>query len=151
MLTCWEKVYHWTDGPWVYSRNWLLILDPHEWWSRETGQAGGPRWDVVMHRDSVEIQNHLKTFREFGLDRDQALSQTVIRIPLRTAAQAARSKLFQLKVDTREIRQALQEFCQEMKEGGLLFLKHIRKVIVRVNSDVMIDAEILEDLQGGAK
>lgn len=38
-----------------------------------------------------------------------------------------------------------------MKEGGLLFLKHIRKVIVRVNSDVMIDAEILEDLQGGAK
>jgi len=104
-----------------------------------------------MHRDSVEIQNHLKTFGEFSLDRDQALSQTVIRIPLRTAAQAARSKLFQLKVDTREIRQALQEFCQEMKDGGLLFLKHIRKVIVRVNSDVMIDAEILEDLQGGAK
>lgn len=34
------KVYHWTDGPWVYSRCWLLFLDPHQRWSRDTQEPG---------------------------------------------------------------------------------------------------------------
>lgn len=139
-----NAVYHWTDGPWIYSRRWLLILDPHEWWSGEIGKPGGPRWDVVQNVDSIEIQNHLVTFRQFGLDPRQPLDQTIIRIPFRTAAQAAESKLFQREITIQEIRQALEEFGQEIKEGGLLFLKHIQKVTIRVDSNVLIKAEILE-------
>lgn len=141
-LTIVEQVYHWTDGPWVWSRNWLLILDPHEWWSQDTGQAGGPRWDVVQNRDYVEIQNHMKTFSKLGLDPCEPLNETVIHIPLRSEAQAAKSRIFSLRVDASAIRQALEEFGQELKEGGMLFLKHIRKVIIRIDDDVLLMAEI---------
>ena len=98
---------------------------------------------MVQNRDSVEIQNHLRAFRAFGLNHEEPLNQTVIRVPLRTAAQATRSKLFQLKIKTKEIEQALKEFGQEIKEGGLLFLKHVNRVIIRVDNDIIFDAKIL--------
>ena len=144
-------MYHWTDGPSIYSRNWLLILDPHEWWSRESQNPGGPRWDVVKYQGSIEIQNHLVTFNEFGLDRHSPLNQTIIRIPLRSSAQAAASKISQLEVELSDIRQALEEFSQEIEEGGLLFLKHIRKVIIRVGSDVVLNAAMLEGTKEDAQ
>ena len=103
-----------------------------------------PRWNVVENYDSVEIQNHLKTFNAFQLDHHIELDQTIIRIPLRTAAQAKQSKLFQTKVEISDIIQALKEFGQEIKEGGLLFLKHIRRITIRINSETLFDAEILE-------
>ena len=140
-----NAVYHWTDGPWVYSRNWLLLLDPHERWSLETGQPGGPTWDVVKEQACVEIQNHLKTFRAFQLDVSQEIDETVIRIPLRTKAQALTSKIVEREITTNEIKEALDQFGQEVREGGLLFLKHIQKVTVRINDDVVWDAKILQD------
>ena len=137
-------MYHWTDGPCIYSRKWLLLLDPHEWWSHATGQAGGPRWDVIQNSDSVEIQNHLKTFNQFRLDHSKPLEQTIIRIPLRTAEQAAESEIYDKPIQTHEIETALTEFAQEIQEGGLLFLKHIRSVVIRIDSAEIFKASILE-------
>ncbi len=140
-----NSVYHWTDGPWVYSRNWLLLLDPHERWSVESGQPGGPTWDVVKERDCKEIQNHLNTFRAFDLDVSREIDGTIIRIPLRTKAQALTSKIVEREITVEEIKDALDQFGREVREGGLLFLKHVEKVTVRNNADVVWEAKILQD------
>jgi len=139
-----NSVYHWTDGPWVYSRRWLLLLDPHEQWSVESGQPGGPTWDVVKERENKEIQNHLQTFRAFNLDISQEMDETIIRIPLRTKGQAITSKIVAREISIEEIKDALDQFGREVREGGLLFLKHIQKVTVRINDDVIWEAKILQ-------
>lgn len=92
----------------------------------------------------MEIQNHLKVFEQFGLGQEELLNQTIIRIPLRTPSQAAKSRLFQEVIEVSSIRKALEEFGQEVKEGGLLFLKHIRKVVIRIDGDVVLRVEKLD-------
>lgn len=146
-----NAVYHWTDGPWVYSRNWLLILDPHERWSVKFGQPGGPTWDVVKEGGYKEIQNHLKTFRAFHLDVSQEINETIIRIPLRTKAQAMTSKIVEREITIEEIKGALDQFGREVREGGLLFLKHIQKVTVRINADVVWEANLLLNCPSSVK
>lgn len=139
------QVYHWTDGPWIYSRNWLLMLDPHLWWSGGSENAGGPAWDVVENQDCPEMQNHLKTFGTFDFDTSQDMQQTIIRVPLRTAAQAARSKIVNREIAVEEIKVALEQFADEMQEGGLLFLKHIRTVILRIDDETIFKIKITEE------
>ena len=140
-----NSVYHWTDGPWVYSRKWLLLLDPHERWSVESGQPGGPTWDVVAGQECQEVQNHLKTFQALKLDVSREIDQTIIRIPLRTKAQALTSKIANREIVIKEIKDALDQFGREIRDGGLLFLRHIQMVTVRVNNDVIWEAKILEN------
>lgn len=140
-------MYHWTDGPWIYSRNWLLILDPHERWSasEEINKPRGPTWDVVGNRDSVEIQNHMKTLGAFDFDHRLDFNETIIRIPLRTEAQKETSKIAKHAISIDDIKVALKKFGQEIRAGGLLFLKHVRKVIIRVDDTVLATAQIIED------
>ena len=140
-------MYHWTDGPWIYSRNWLLILDPHERWSasEEINKPRGPTWDVVGNGDSVEIQNHMKALGAFDFDHRLDFNETIIRIPLRTEAQKETSKIAKHAISIGDIRVALEKFVQEIRAGGLLFLKHVRKVIVRVDDSVISTAQIIED------
>lgn len=140
-------MYHWTDGPWIYSRNWLLLLDPHERWSasEEINKPRGPTWDVVGNRDSVEIENHMKALGAFGFDHRLPFDQTIIRIPLRTEAQKETSKIAKHAISIGDIEVALKNFGQEIRAGGLLFLKHVRKVIIRVGDTVLSTAQIVED------
>lgn len=140
-------MYHWTDGPWIYSRNWLLILDPHERWSasEEINKPRGPTWDVVGNQNSVEIQNHMKALGAFDFDHRLVFNETIIRIPLRTEAQKETSKISKHAISITDIKVALEEFAREIRDGGLLFLKHIRKVIIRVDDSVVLTAQIIED------
>lgn len=102
-------------------------------------------WDVVEGRDNAEIQNHLNTVGAFDLDYTRSNDETIIRIPLRTQEQARTSKIFQQKISIQDIEDALEGFGKEIQEGGLLFLKHVRKIIIRLNHDVMLSAQILDD------
>ena len=141
------QVYHFTDGPWVYSRSLLLMLDPHRTWSRQFSPdaPGGPMWDVVEGRDYAEIKNHLNTFGAFDLDYTRSNDETIIRIPLRTQEQARTSKIFQEEITIQNIKDALEDFGQEIQEGGLLFLKHVRKILIRVNHDIVLLAQVLNN------
>ena len=123
------------------------MLDPHKTWSRKFSpdDPGGPIWDVVEGRDCAEIQNHLKTLGAFDLDYTRANDETVIRIPLRTQEQARTSKIFQQKISIQNIKDAFKDFGQEIQDGGLLFLKHIRKIVIRLNNEVVLSAQILDD------
>ena len=123
------------------------MLDPHKTWSRKFSpdDPGGPLWDVVEGRDCAEIQNHLKTLGAFDLDYTRSNNETIIRIPLRTEEQARTSKIFQRKISIQTIEDAFKDFGQEIQEGGLLFLKHIRKIVIRLNNEVVLSAQILDD------
>ena len=126
----------------MYSRNWLLLLDPHESWSASTGSPGGPTWDVVEQASSEEIKNHMKTFQTFNFDPSLAFDGTIIRIPLRTKTQAKKSKIVDREVTTSQISEALSLLGHEVKQGGLLFLKHVRKMSVRVDNQVLWQVEM---------
>ncbi|KAL8934658.1 MAG: hypothetical protein Q9211_005115 [Gyalolechia sp. 1 TL-2023] len=132
-----NSCFHWTDGPWILSRQWLLFLDPHREWSRD---SGGPTYDFVECQSSLEMQNHLKAFNSAKVDTSRAVDGTVIRIPLRTKAQAARSKIVNREISIEEITEALHELGQEIKDGGMLFLRHVRKVTAKMNDTVLWQA-----------
>lgn len=111
--------------------------------------SGGPAWDVVKD-DCIEVQNHMKTFGSFNeLDLSKGVDQTIIRIPLRTTNQAKVSRIFERVTTTHDIKNALEEFGDEMKEGGLLFLKSICKIIIRIDSNVMAAIEIVDNGSNG--
>lgn len=136
-----NKVYHWSDGPQIYSRDTLLILDPHRSWSRDTEQPGGPAWDVAQNHDSLEMKNQLATFGAFQLDLGRVLPETIVRIPLRTTEQAKTSKIKQHAPRVDEIEQILRQFCEDIEQGQLLFLKNVCKVTVRMNHNVLLTAQ----------
>ena len=97
-------------------------------------QPGGPTWDVVENRSCPEIQNHLKTFQHFAVDTSRPFNGTLIRIPLRTDEQAAKSKISDRSVSTEQILDALHSLGHEIRQGGSLFLKHVRQITVRLDS-----------------
>lgn len=72
------------------------------------------------------------------------LDGTIIRIPLRTKAQAERSKIVQKEVTIQDITNALSVLGREVREGGLLFLKHVRRMVVRVDDEVMWEVYLEE-------
>ena len=129
----------------------MLILDPHEGWSRSQGHlAGGPTWDVVGNHQSHELLNHLKTFSQFVYDPSQELKQTFIRIPLRTKDQAAWSKIRPGKeVTVSDVRRNLDLFRHDIQGGDLLFLKYIRKITLRVDNEIIYTAEINDQQSEG--
>lgn len=107
--------------------------------------SGGPAWDVVKD-DCIEVQNHLKTFGSFNdLDLSKGVDQTIIRIPLRTKSQAKISKIVGRVTTTHDIKKAFEEFGAEMKGGGLLFLKSIGKIIIRIDTKVEATIEIVDN------
>lgn len=111
--------------------------------------SGGPAWDVVKD-DCIEVQNHMKTFGSFNdLDLSKGVDQTIIRIPLRTKNQAKVSKIVERVTTTHDIKKAFEEFGDEMKEGGLLFLKSICKITIRIDSNVMATIEIVDNGSNG--
>ena len=131
--------------PWVLSSDTLLFLDPHHRWSKEIGSPGGPAWNIVDD-DCQEIRNHLATFAAYkGIEAGQALNETIIRIPLRNAIQASTSKIKEQATSVDDIKEVLSAFCQDVLADGLLFLKHIRRIIVRVDKEILLKASVLQD------
>lgn len=99
---------------------------------------------MVENKGSEELQNHLATFKAFSIDTSVPLDGTIIRIPLRTKEQASESKIVQKEVTVQNIKDALALLGKEVRQGGLLFLKHVRKMRVRVDGQVMWEARMEE-------
>lgn len=87
----------------------------------------------------------MKALGAFDFDHRLDFDETIIRIPLRTEAQKETSKIAKHAISVDGIKLALEKFGQEIRAGGLLFLKHIRKVIIRVDDSVILTAQIVED------
>lgn len=145
-----SKVYHWTDAPSVYSRNFLLLLDPHHSWSRglpgdPPPPPGGPIYETTEDPPCQEIQNHLQVLKSSFVELDPRVSYdgTIIRLPLRTKSQAQTSKIKSQESTIEEIKLGLQRFAEELRDGGLLFIKSIQKVSMRIDHDVLAETKIV--------
>lgn len=89
------------------------------------------------------MQNHLKAFQSAKLDTSKAVDGTVIRIPLRTEAQAKKSKIVDRAISIDAIAKALHELGQEIREGGMIFLRHVQTVTARIDDTVLWKAQIV--------
>lgn len=54
-----------------------------------------------------------------------------------------KSKIVDREISTKEISEALHELGKEIREGGMLFLRHVRKVTARVDDNVLWRAEVV--------
>lgn len=118
------QVYNWTDSPSIVSRNQLLILDPHYIWS-----LGGPVYDFVEDSGNIKIQKHMSAFQTVMEHLDRKLDGTIIRIPLRTQAQAVKSKIIPDRETTAsEVLDVLRSFATEFGKNGLLFMRNIERL-----------------------
>jgi hypothetical protein len=138
-------VYNWTDNPSILSGSSLLILDPHEAWSRhpDINQPGGPLWDFVENRQEPDMINQLAPFNSLVGDFSCPYEGTIIRMPLRTAEQASRSKIVgdleRKSTDIEDIKTVFESFSTEMVEY-LLFLRHISSITLKIGDEVFAEA-----------
>jgi sacsin len=122
-LTDSVQVYNWTDSPSIVSRERLLILDPHCEWS-----GGGPVYDFVVNSEEFAIQSQMAAFQTVMDHLDQQLEGTIIRIPLRTEAQALKSEISSRRTTVAEVLEVLQSFASEFGDNGLLFMRNVEKL-----------------------
>ncbi len=73
----------------------------------------------------------------------QQLNGTVIRIPLRTAAQARKSQISNRETTVSEMRKVLSSFATEFENYGLLFMKNVGKLEVTAK-DLVICIEVVD-------
>lgn len=138
-----NSVYNFTDNPSILSGSSLLILDPHEAWSRDVGEPGGPLYDFVEDCQEQEMVNQLAAFGHLLPDHRSSFDGTLIRLPLRTMEQAKRSRIL-LDKDRRpteidDIKSIFKSFAVEMAES-LLFLRHISSIILRIDDEIFAKA-----------
>jgi sacsin len=77
------------------------------------------------------MKNHMAAFQTVIEHLDQQFDGTVIRIPLRTQAQATESEISSRATTTSEVRDVLRNFSSEFGDSGLLFMRNIEKLEVR--------------------
>ncbi|KAJ7024296.1 hypothetical protein C8F04DRAFT_163783 [Mycena alexandri] len=123
--------YHITDNPQFLSGRKLVIFDPHERFS--SGQEGGVRIDVLT--EGTTYPDQLAPFDK-SLQPDAAgfFPGTVVRLPLRTGAQALKSTIKPTIVDASLIETLFEEFVEKELSVVMLFLKHIRYICLKVIS-----------------
>ncbi len=117
-------MYNWTDSPSIVSRECLLILDPHLEWS----ELGGPVYDFVDNCEDIAIKNQMAAFQAVMQQFDRKLDGTIIRIPLRTQAQAMRSEISSRGTTVSEVLKVLESFASEFGDSGLLFMRNVEKL-----------------------
>ncbi|CAD7929056.1 unnamed protein product [Amoebophrya sp. A120] len=156
-----RSFFHVADVIAVVSDKFLAFVDPNKIVFTETG---GKKWDLTEdgHRDPTlrtpEWQRFLKGFERYGLTRDQETGQfepfqgTIIRLPLRTEAQAQTSEISQNAYTPAKMVDILrQRFYDELDPMALLrFIPGVKKIRVgQYTHDgnrlegLRIDAEVL--------
>lgn len=122
----------------------MLILDPHYEWTR----CGGPVYDFVQASGHAAIQNHMSAFRGVMKHLGQPLDGTIIRIPLRSQAQASESKISDRETTVSELSKVLESFAVEFRETGLLFMRNIEKLEIEYpDKSIRIEMSNLESLR----
>lgn len=120
-----------TDNPHFLSGRKLVIFDPHERFS--AGQEGGVRIDVITQGNAYPDQ--LAAFsNSLSPNSEGFFPGTVVRLPLRTPAQALTSTIKATSVDQSVIEMLFHDFVQKELSVVMLFLKHIRSISLKVIS-----------------
>lgn len=74
---------------------------------------------------------------------DKPLHGTIIRLPLRTDAQAKVSKISTRETDISDIEKSLTAFAQEIGIQGLLFLKSVQRIVINIDATRLHDIAVV--------
>lgn len=89
------------------------------------------------------MENHLATFSPFLLDRQEPFLGTVIRLPLRTSSQAARSSISSCETTIDMVIQEVSTFARDFGSSGMLFLKHLECLQFDITGSAPVKIEIV--------
>ena len=89
------------------------------------------------------MQNHMAVFGTVMERLDQHLEGTVIRIPLRTKAQATKSEISDRETTVSEILDVFQSFASEFGKNGLLFMRNVEKLEIGSATGTSIGIEMV--------
>ena len=127
-----NSVYHLTDLPSFISGTKVVFFDPHAAYLPNVNPSNpGKLIDFVANRERLveRYADQFAPFRAFGCDVASPFAGTLFRLPLRTAAQAARSKLSTHATTADAVGTMLHDFECEAAEM-LIFLKHVARIRV---------------------
>lgn len=133
--------------PSILSGDSLLILDPHFTWSREVspGDPGGPVYEFTESFGDPDMHGQLTAFGSILKNFQNTFEGTIVRLPLRTEAQASKSKIVPDKsTSEKEIIDVFELFSSELVES-LLFLRNVHSITLRINEDIYAKAESTPD------
>lgn len=142
-----DSVDSWSDSPSVLSGSTLQILGSRLGGSAE--RVGRPTYDFVQQSDRSEVRNQMVAFEAVQHDFNTEFTGTIVRIPLSTDEQVARSVVGCGGTITTEadIRSAFSEFREELVEL-LLFLKNIVSITLRIAGEEGVYAKAEVETQG---
>jgi len=103
-----------------------MVLDPHH---RFREHPGGLSINVVD--EGHLFQDQLMPFAAAVGDPLQPFHGTAFRLPLRTAYQAQHSRIKNSTTSIDEIRELIQSFGTNELEDVILFLKHIKTIVIK--------------------
>lgn len=86
--------------------------------------------------------NQLSAYSSLLLEFNRPLDGTVVRIPLRTAAQAGKSAIRDQRTTISDVQFSMEGFATEVNQGGLLFLKNVTRVSLSVDDELLGITEI---------
>lgn len=110
-----------TDNPQILSGSTLAIFDPHHAFT----SSGGTTIDWVQNPDQYADQLSGFSFFLPPSERKNSFPNTIIRLPLRTAAGAAKSCIKKEIVEPTKMRQLFNDFIKEELSIVLLFLMYV--------------------------
>jgi sacsin len=125
-----NSVYHLTDMPSFVSGRHIVFFDPHCKFLPNVSAANpGKRIDFVTNDILTQHTDQFSPFAAFGCDMRSHFEGTTFRFPLRTAEQAATSRLSKASYTPAGVRELLEAFAGE-KVLDLLYLKNVERIEV---------------------
>lgn len=88
------------------------------------------------------MKNQMSAFSAITKQFDQPFQGTIIRIPLRTAAQAEASEICNRSTTLSDVVEVVRKFVSEFGTSGLLFLKNIENIMIEIGDSVAFNIEI---------
>ena len=142
-----SSVYHITDLPSFVSGRYIAFFDPHcevrergcvarpprltqsvaQYLPNISAANPGKRIDFVTHAVAAAHADQFSPYKAFGCDMKASFAGTLFRFPLRTAEQAARSRLSKQAHTVESLRALLKAFESEAVRD-LLFLRNLECV-----------------------
>ncbi|KAG8972491.1 hypothetical protein FRC05_009844 [Tulasnella sp. 425] len=121
--------YHFSELPWVVSGKYCLFLDPSEQFLPRDRNARRSALLVPLSYCMSHHPDQLKSLEGlFGFSsKDGDYNGTLFRFPLRTAAQAAKSKLSDKHFSTEDIREKIDHFYTYARQS-LFFTKSLGEI-----------------------
>ena len=127
-----NSVYHLTDLPSFISGSKIVFFDPHAAYLPNVNPSNpGKLIDFVANRERLVARyaDQFEPFRAFGCDLAAPFAGTLFRLPLRSAEQAARSKLSSHATTADAVSAMLHKFEDEAA-AMLIFLKNVARIRV---------------------